>query len=110
MHLPKGIDGLKERQEERENEKIALHINNSFLTVQANYIFRKVAAGVCMNPFLQAEPDHDRLFERESSYVHIDTFFHAIVCLSGCLSASPSVSLPLPSSIPIETKLCPECQ
>ena len=85
MHLPKGIDGLKEIQEERENEKMGLHINNSFLTVQANYTFTEEATLVCMNPILEVEPGHDWLFERDSH---------------GCtmrilLQLSPSVSLRL---------------
>ena len=54
MYLPTGMDGLKERQEESENEKIGPRINNSFLTVRANHKFTEVATRVCMNPILEA--------------------------------------------------------
>lgn len=63
MHLPTGIDGLKERQEERENEKIGLHIYNSFMTVAANYTLAEVATLVCLDP------------EEEESCVHLKDFF-----------------------------------
>lgn len=43
MHFPTGLDRFKGRQEERENEKIGLRINNSFLEVQVNYTFTEVA-------------------------------------------------------------------
>lgn len=81
--MPKGIYGLKERHEERENVKMGLHINNSFLTVQANYTFTEEATLVCMNPILKVEPGHDWLFERDS---HVCT-------MRILLRLSPSVSL-----------------
>lgn len=88
MYLPTGIDGLKERQEERENEKIGLHINNSFLTVQANYTFTEVATRVCMNPILKAETGYDCLFKRESHVCTWGNFFCHCDCL--CLHLSLS--------------------
>lgn len=79
--MPTGIGGLKERPEALENEKIGLRINNSFLTVQANYTFTEVATRVCMNPILKAEPEHGCLFERKR---HMRIFFFT-ACLSFCI-------------------------
>lgn len=74
VYLPTGINGLKERLEARENEKIGLGINNSFLNVQGNYTFTEVATRFYMNSILKAESNHNWLFERQSR-VHVQVFF-----------------------------------
>lgn len=108
MYLPTGIDGLKESPEARENEKIGLNINNSFLTVQANYTFTEVATRVWINLILKAEPDHDWLFERVTCAPW--GFFSAIVTVCLCLHLFLTARIFLYPFDCKEMQLCPECK